>query len=472
MFRRLSRSLTLFTFMSDVALTLIALFLAKNLRLLLPYGLDMGPQYLQMPNSVYFVVAGIWTVVFLIIPVYDPRRTFRAIDDLQLTAMAIAFATLVFAGISYFFFRELSRFLFLYFSILDGIFLIGLRVIMRVYFRLSRGGWPGNKMRVLILGAGRIGTRVAHQLFDYSWFGVEVVGFLDDDPSKAEALNGYGPYLGTLDKATEVVIQQNVDDVIVALPLNAHNRLVSIVHQLQRLSVSVRVVPDLFELSFVKTTVENFDGIPLIGLRDSVMTPFQRAVKRAFDIIVGGVALLLAAPIMAIIALLIKLDSPGKVLFKQERLGENGRVFKMLKFRSMVEDADARKDEVISYTEDGKILHKKADDPRVTRVGKFIRRTSLDELPQLINVLKGDMSLVGPRPEMPWLVDLYEPWQYKRFAVPQGITGWWQVNGRSDKPMHLNVQEDMYYIQHYSLLLDLFILWKTFAAVVKRSGAY
>jgi len=472
MFRRLSRSLTLFTFTSDVALTLIALFLAKNLRLILPYGLDIGPQYLQMPNSVYFVVAVIWMVVFLIIPVYDPRRTYRAIDDLQLTLGAIAFATMVFAGVTYFFFRDLSRFLFVYFFVLDVSFLLGMRIVLRIIFRLWHGGYPGSKTRILILGAGRVGQRMATLLRDYSWFGVEVVGFLDDDPAKAAELNGYGPYLGTLDRAPEVVLQHQVDDVIVALPLHAHDRLVNIVHQLQRLSVSVQVIPDLFELSFVKTTVENFDGIPLIGLRDSVMTPFQRATKRAFDIVVGSITLLIASPVMALVAISIKLDSPGPIFFLQERIGENGRVFKMIKFRSMVEDADERKEEVIHYTDDGKILFKTADDPRITRIGKFIRRTSLDELPQFINVLKGDMSLVGPRPEMPWLVDLYEPWQYKRFAVPQGITGWWQVNGRSDKPMHLHIDEDLYYIQHYSLLLDIFILWKTFAAVVKRSGAY
>jgi lipopolysaccharide/colanic/teichoic acid biosynthesis glycosyltransferase len=138
----------------------------------------------------------------------------------------------------------------------------------------------------------------------------------------------------------------------------------------------------------------------------------------------------------------------------------------------MVIDADRRRHEVITYTDDGNLIHKQAGDPRVTRVGSFIRRTSLDELPQLFNVLKGEMSLIGPRPELPWLVELYEPWQYKRFAVPQGITGWWQVNGRSNKPMHLHVEEDLYYIQNYSLFLDIFILWKTIGAVVKKSGAF
>jgi lipopolysaccharide/colanic/teichoic acid biosynthesis glycosyltransferase len=144
----------------------------------------------------------------------------------------------------------------------------------------------------------------------------------------------------------------------------------------------------------------------------------------------------------------------------------------MIKFRSMVAGADQRQDEVVERTEEGRLIHKRKDDPRVTRVGAFIRTTSLDELPQLFNVLKGEMSLVGPRPELPWLVEQYEPWQRKRFAVPQGITGWWQVNGRSTKLMHEHTEEDLYYIQNYSLLLDLEILYRTIGAVIKRSGAY
>ncbi len=157
--------------------------------------------------------------------------------------------------------------------------------------------------------------------------------------------------------------------------------------------------------------------------------------------------MLVAALPMAIIALLIRLDSPGPVLFRQKRVGENGRLFDMLKFRTMVADAESAAGSGPGRrTTDGQVIHKHKDDPRVTRVGRFLRRYSLDELPQFFNVLRGEMSLVGPRPELPWLVDRYEPWQRKRFAVPQGITGWWQVNGRSDKPMHLHTEDDLYYV--------------------------
>jgi lipopolysaccharide/colanic/teichoic acid biosynthesis glycosyltransferase len=176
---------------------------------------------------------------------------------------------------------------------------------------------------------------------------------------------------------------------------------------------------------------------------------------------------------MGVIAIAIKLDSPGPVIFGQTRVGENGKLFKMLKFRSMIKDADKMRHVIESVDEKGRIVQdKRKPDPRITRVGRFLRRTSLDELPQLFNVLKGEMSLVGPRPEMPHLVDQYELWQRRRFSVPQGITGWWQVNGRSNKPMHQHTEDDLYYVQNYSLWLDILILLKTVLAVLQRKGAY
>jgi lipopolysaccharide/colanic/teichoic acid biosynthesis glycosyltransferase len=175
---------------------------------------------------------------------------------------------------------------------------------------------------------------------------------------------------------------------------------------------------------------------------------------------------------MAVSALMIMLEDGRPVLFTQMRVGENGRLFGMLKFRTMVKNAEQLQSQVEKRDADGNLIHKSKDDPRVTRVGRFLRRFSLDELPQLFNILRGDMSLVGPRPEMPYLVEKYQPWQRKRFAVPPGLTGWWQVNGRSDRPMHLNTEDDLYYINNYSLLLDIQILIKTVWIVLVGRGAY
>jgi exopolysaccharide biosynthesis polyprenyl glycosylphosphotransferase len=210
----------------------------------------------------------------------------------------------------------------------------------------------------------------------------------------------------------------------------------------------------------------------MLDLRAPALSDYQRMVKRAFDLFISLLALPLGLIIMGIIAIAIRLEGRGPILFRQPRVGENGKVFKMYKFRTMVPNAEELRFMVEQVDEDGNLIHKQANDPRVTRVGRFLRRTSLDELPQLFNLLKGEMSVVGPRPEMPYLVERYEPWQRKRFAVPQGITGWWQVNGRSDKPMHLNTEDDLYYVQNYSLLLDVLILIKTIGVVLRGKGAY
>lgn len=202
------------------------------------------------------------------------------------------------------------------------------------------------------------------------------------------------------------------------------------------------------------------------------LTRHQRNVKRIFDLIVAFSILFAVMPVMVIVALVIKLTSPGTILFEQTRIGEGGKPFKIYKFRSMVVNAEALQSKVNHKDKDGNLIHKTKDDPRVTPIGRVIRKTSLDELPQLFNVIKGDMSLVGPRPELPWIVESYEEWQYERFTVPQGITGWWQINGRSEMPCHLNTDQDMYYIRNYSLWLDIKILILTIPVLLKGRGAF
>jgi len=233
-------------------------------------------------------------------------------------------------------------------------------------------------------------------------------------------------------------------------------------------------VPDLFRLAMVRASVDHIAGIPLIGIRAPLIQGADRMIKRTFDLLCGGGVLLITAPLLALIAILVKLDSAGPVLFKQQRVGENGRLFWMYKFRTMTADADQQA--VCEYLPDGngalQPVYKLRHDPRVTRVGQVLRRLSLDELPQLGNVIKGEMSLVGPRPEQLFIVEQYEPWQRQRLVVPPGITGWWQVSGRSDLPMHMNTEYDLFYIRNYSLWLDLVILWRTAGAVIVGRGAY
>jgi exopolysaccharide biosynthesis polyprenyl glycosylphosphotransferase len=464
MLKRFSTNFALFSLVLDLGLTTGVLALAEHLRGAIPWG-KVIIQDDYIPWTLYVIVAVIWLAVFVILSIYDPKRTYRVVEAV---IVAICFATLTFSGFLYLTFRQVSRLLFVYFAVLDIVALLSWRMIARAAFQLIRGhSFP--ERRVIIVGAGDVGHRIAATIREYRWTGLVLVGYLDDDLQKRE--NGL-PVLGTLDDVCEVVQEHDVGELVIALPQRAHERLNKLISDLQNVPVNIRVVPDYFSLALFRATVEDFSGLPLINLREPALNPYQRLIKRAMDLVLGSMALVTSLPVMGLIAVAIKLDSPGPAIFKQQRVGENGRLFWMHKFRSMVCDAEACLDEVIEEAGDGRIIHKKRDDPRVTQIRRFIRAPSLDELPQLWNVLKGEMSLVGPRPEIPWLVAQYKSWQCKRFAVPQGITGWWQVNGRSEKLMHEHTEEDLYYIQNYSLLLDIQILWKTIGAVFKRSGAY
>jgi exopolysaccharide biosynthesis polyprenyl glycosylphosphotransferase len=194
--------------------------------------------------------------------------------------------------------------------------------------------------------------------------------------------------------------------------------------------------------------------------------------KRVFDLVVGSLALVLSLPLMALAAFLVYLEDGPPVIFRQKRVGKDGRLFEIYKFRTMVKDAEQWHGQIKTRDAHGNPIHKTPEDPRVTRVGRILRRFSVDELPQLFNVLAGTMSLVGPRPELPYLVEKYEAWQYQRFAVPPGMTGWWQISGRSDRPMHLHTEDDLYYIQNRSIWLDLQIIFRTIWVVINGKGAY
>jgi len=451
----------------DVIGTLGALALATYLRDTLPLGAFI-PVTVQTPLNIAGLTVLIWLVVSFIFSVYDPRRNARLIDELQRVIAASLFALLTLAGALYFFSdRTISRLLIVYFYALNLIALIGWRGVARVVYRAVRGGRNAHPRRVLIIGANELGQQVAEMIREHGWSGLQVVGYADDAPAIPEV-----PLMGGLADVPRIVESTPIEEVIITLAYREYDRLNDLILELAKLPVQVRIAPNYLNLVLYRATVEDFSGMPLINLRDPALTVYQRMVKRAFDLIVGSLTTLVALPLMAVIALAIRLDSPGPILFRQKRVGENGRLFTMLKFRTMTPDAEARQSEVTYVDEAGNVLYKVYDDPRVTRIGRFLRRSSLDELPQLFNVLRGEMSLVGPRPELPLLVANYQPWQRKRFAVPQGMTGWWQVNGRSNKPMHLNTEDDLYYIQNYSLFLDIIILWRTVFAVIRRRGAY
>jgi exopolysaccharide biosynthesis polyprenyl glycosylphosphotransferase len=268
------------------------------------------------------------------------------------------------------------------------------------------------------------------------------------------------------------VTETAITDIVIALPYSIYQRMNEVVNVTTDLPVKVWVALGFFDLALYKTDIEDFAGVPMVDLRAPALSEFQRLVKRGFDLFFGALCLILAFPFMVVISFVILIVDGKPVLFLQKRVGENGRIFQMYKFRTMVRNADQLMNQVEQTDLDGNLIHKNEEDPRVTVFGRFLRRFSLDELPQFFNVVIGTMSLVGPRPELPFLVEKYQPWQRKRFAVPPGITGWWQVNGRSERMMHLHTEDDLYYISNYSLWLDIQILIRTIWTVILGKGAY
>lgn len=454
----------------DITLTLVALLLARWIRGYFPAGvyLDDGLTLTYLDKPLYFspvllpVVAIIWLMTFSALSVYRTQFVVWQYQRFQPIFVAVTGAVLMFAGVSYFAFPELSRFLFLYFYVLDLFFLAGWRYLAFRYLKQNNRKTIQSRYRVLIAGYGDLARDVAAAIETFAWSGLELVGFAGDAPTA----------IGRLNDLPSLVKNHDIDEVIFAMPPNHQQILRELVLQLQPLSVNLRLVPDVVDLAFVRATIEDFAGVPLIGLREPAISAFDRLIKRSFDIAAASILLVLTLPLSLAAMALIKLDSPGAIFYTAQRVGEGGKIFNMLKFRTMHADADRRETELFVQNGDSIGLKKTRHDPRVTRVGRILRRTSLDELPQLLNVIKGDMSLVGPRPELPWLVERYEPWQHVRFTVPQGMTGWWQVNHRAHQQAYnIRVEDDLYYIHNYSFLFDVRILLMTLWAIVRGDGA-
>lgn len=469
MLRRFSINFALFSIVLDLLSVSAGLWIASLFR---PYLNSVSwirkviiPEL--VPGALYFLFPLLWILVFSAFSIYDGRKYLRVMDEFSALSLSILTASVSSAGILYLSYREVSRVLFLSFVLLALFFCVTWRVIIRMYFR-SQKMPPGRIRRVIAVGAGPLGQKVRDQLLGSGANDLVFVGFLDEPVMQTKG----DPILGDLNNVRNAVDQFDVTDVVITLPHSAYHKMGEIVRKIEDKPVRLWVALGFFDLALYRTSIEDFEGVPMLDLRASAMDEYQHLLKRAFDLIFGSFALLLALPLMLISTLMIYLDDGTPILFKQKRVGANGKLFDMLKFRTMVRNAEQLQIQREKRDAEGNLIHKIREDPRVTRIGRYLRRFSLDELPQFINVLRGDMSLVGPRPEMPWLVDKYQPWQRKRFAVPPGITGWWQINGRSDRPMHLHTEDDLYYIQNYSIFLDIQILFKTVWVVLIGKGSY
>jgi exopolysaccharide biosynthesis polyprenyl glycosylphosphotransferase len=351
------------------------------------------------------------------------------------------------------------------------ILLLGLyRLVQRQVQAMLRRRGVGVE-RVLVVGAGELGRAVMRNVVARPELGYHVVGFVDDDQTKGDI--GRFKALGDLDNVEAALKAERVESVIITLPWVYQRKIAALVRACENRGVRAKVVPDLFHISLNQLDVDDIGGIPLIGTKRITLPRAGRLVKRAIDIFMALAGLALGSPLLLLIAILIRLESPGPILFTQVRVGQGGnKLFRMYKFRTMRVGAEEEQAQLTALNEASGPLFKIKGDPRRTRVGSLLRRISLDELPQLLNVLRGEMSVVGPRPGLPQEAAQYQPWHRQRLEAPPGITGLWQVSGRSNLLFDEMCLLDIYYIENWSLALDLIIMLRTIPRALLGDGAY
>ena len=476
MFERYRRLLSIAVTVSDVLLINLAFAIAYWLRYDLQWFASVDEANF-VPYRAFIPISLTLTVLLLGIyklnGVYNQPRGASWFDEVYRLMTGTATGIIVMVFVIVFLFRPLffSRLIFFYAGVLVTILLSGSRLVKRmVRNRLRQKGLGVD--RLLIVGAGEVGRTVMRHVVAQPSLGYHVIGFVDDDPDKGATDIGRFQAMGSTANLPRLVKELAIDEVIITLPWMYHRKIVSIIAQCEREQVRVRIVPDMFQMTLSHLDVEDLSGIPMIGVRDISISSGRMLFKRTVDVAISLLGLILLFPFFLLLALIIRLDSPGPVLFTQIRVGKGERLFACYKFRSMYHGADEEKEKLMDRNEAKGVFFKIRDDPRITKAGRFLRRLSLDELPQLFNVLMGHMSVVGPRPAPPSEVQRYQPWHKRRLEVAPGITGLWQVSGRSELSFDEMVLLDLYYIENWSPLLDLQILLRTAPKVILGHGAY
>ena len=429
------------------------------------------PANIQYPTYLYFIFPVIWVIVLATFSIYDGKKFFRIVDELSTLTIASFIASISQAGVLYLTYRDFSRALFLMYIFVSFFLCVTWRLISRLTFRLRKETLNFSR-NLLMVGIGAelhklenlIGKNLSDALSEIIVFDLKKVPEFE-----AETPQGC---LKSIASVRSIISRYQITDVVIAFPRSDSDWIEAISMNLEDLSLGVWVALDFHDLSLSDARVENITGLPLLDLRAPALDDYSRIIKRFFDIFLGSLLFIISFPVMIITGIIILIIEGEPVFFTQDRVGENGKPFKMVKFRTMIRNAEKLHSQVEHIDENGDIIHKVQNDPRVTPTGRVLRRLSLDELPQLINVLKGEMSLVGPRPELPYLVKNYKHWQRRRLTVPPGMTGWWQIHGRSDRMMHLHTEDDIYYIDNYSIWLDLRILIRTAWVILLGKGAY
>ena len=479
MVNRHNRLLVTFHVLSDSMLGMSAFIIAYALRfhtglIPAPKGVPPLQQYLIVAP---FIVALV-PLSFQLQGLYRLRRGLSRVDDF-FNVFVGSILTVVFGIVATLYTQtyfagsaarerglfEVSQVVWAIFLVLNVLLTYASRELVReVLERRWRAG-IGLK-RILIAGSGELGRLVADKILEHRELGYQIIGFVDVKAS-GDHLGYRGlPLLGTIDEASEIAVRESIDHLYVALPPEEHVQMLELIESTSRECVDVKVVPDLLQVIALRARLEDLDGLPVININEPSLQGFNSLVKRGLDIVIASAALAVLAIPLGVIALFVRLTSHGPVFYFQERTGLDGKSFTIVKFRSMYDDAERETGPVWT----------KPDDPRVTPFGRFLRRSNVDELPQLWNVLRGDMSMVGPRPERPHFVQQFRhkiPSYMLRHKVKAGLTGWAQVNGwRGNTPLEKRIEYDLYYIENWSVRLDLKIMWLTLVKGFFHKHAY
>lgn len=411
------------------------------------------------------IIIPLYLLIYDALGLYTPHRKKKIDHEVWNTIKANIIGLLILISLL-FIVKQIhySRYVLLLFAFFSVLLSTLERTILRKILRIIRKkGF--NLKHILVIGAGDLGCNYAHKIHENRHLGYNIIGFLDD-----EKIVGYkvakSVVIGKINDLTSIILKNNLDEIIIALPLKEYDKLGYIIKVCEKYGVKAQIIPDYYKYIPSKPYVDQLDDIPLINIRHVPLdSAYNKLVKRLVDIILSSIGIIITSPIMILTALIIKLTSPGPIIFKQTRVGLHRRKFEMYKFRSMKVQTD----------EEEKVKWTTKDDPRKTRFGNFIRKTSIDELPQLFNVLKGEMSLIGPRPERPYFVEKFReeiPKYMIKHHVRPGITGWAQVNGwRGDTSIKMRIEHDIYYIENWSIWLDIKILFLTlFKGFVHRNA--
>lgn len=454
--------------LADAMAVMTGLFLASAIR----FEVFNDSPTLESPYTLVTLIATpIWLILFKLYGLYEPRQVLGPVNEFKQVFHGVVAGTVLIIIADSTFRLELARGWALL-VLATGLVLVGgerLAVRKTLHFLRRRGG---DTTRTIILGTNPEARTVARTLEREAWLGYQIIGFVDDTSPVGHEIAGDHAVIGHTSELKDLIRACDASLVLVAASAFDAARLNRMFWELQDLDIDLQMTSGTIDLLASRMTVQSVAGVPLLYVRRTGITQTQKTLKRTMDLLASGLLLTILSPLLLGIALWIKRDSRGPVFFKQTRVGRDGRSFTCWKFRTMVQDAESRRAELEHLSEGPGLLFKLKQDPRITRSGRTLRRYSFDELPQLWNVIRGDMSLVGPRPALPMETEQYDDWVNNRLNVRPGMSGLWQVSGRTETSFSDYVRYDLFYIQNWSLSLDLWILWRTFRAVFKAEGAH